>query len=203
MTSLRRFGFHAQPTSLVIAFDGPLDPFSAQDTANYQVAGPVSPRGRGIQIDPVIAALYDATNHTVTLSLRDRLNLHLRYHLTIVGTPPDGVSNAQAIFLDGSGTGHPGTDFETIFGREILAGPARTINPGRATPAGRRPQGIGRPERRRPASSLPRSGPGEGVAPGRDRGEVAVDSPRAWGVLRASGTCPSLAREAASPPVAD
>lgn len=135
VTSLRRFGFHAQPTSLVIGFDGPLDPFSAEDTANYQVAGPVTPRGRGIQVDPVIAALYDATNHTVTLSLRDRLNLHLRYHLTIVGTPPDGVSNLSAIFLDGAGTGHPGTDFQTIFGRAILAGPASAL--GHVTPARR------------------------------------------------------------------
>ncbi|HEY2158174.1 MAG TPA: Ig-like domain-containing protein [Isosphaeraceae bacterium] len=133
VTSLRRYGFHAQPTSLVIGFDGPLDAFSAEDKANYLLAGPVTPRGRAAQVDPVIAALYDATANTVTLRLRDRLNLHLRYHLTIVGTPPDGVSNPSAIFLDGAGTGHPGTNFETTFGGAILAGPASAL--GHGTPA--------------------------------------------------------------------
>src|SRR5262249_49235399 len=35
--SLQRYGYHAQPTALVLAFSTPLDPASAQDVANYQL----------------------------------------------------------------------------------------------------------------------------------------------------------------------
>ena len=142
VTSLRRYGFHAQPTYLVLAFDGPLGPASAEDAADYLVVGPVSPRGKGGRVDPVIAALYDATNDTVTLRLRDRLNVHLRYDLTVIGTAPDGVSSPSGVFLDGAGTGHPGSNYETNFGREILAGPASAHGRGsqaRRTVASRSP----------------------------------------------------------------
>lgn len=128
VTSLLRYGFHAQPTLLVITFDGPLAPATAQDAANYRVVGPVGPRGKGGRVDQVTAALYDAAAHTVTLGLSQRLDLHRRYELTIDGMAPGGVSSPDGVLLDGAGTGRPGSNFATIFGREILAGPARAIN---------------------------------------------------------------------------
>ena len=37
VVSLQRFGFHEQPTSLVLAFSEPLDPARAQDLGNYRL----------------------------------------------------------------------------------------------------------------------------------------------------------------------
>ena len=74
------------------------------------------------------AAIYDAADDTVTLTLRNRLNVHLRDELTVNGTTPTGVSSPDGVLLDGADTGRPGSNFQAIFGREILAGPARAIN---------------------------------------------------------------------------
>lgn len=124
VTSLARFGFHAQPTILVLTFDGPLDAASASDTANYRVVGPVSRRGKGGRVDEVLNAVYDAANNTVTPSRRHRLNDHYHDRLTVIGTAPSGVSGPTGVLLDGAGNGQPGSDFKVVFGRSILAGPA-------------------------------------------------------------------------------
>ena len=59
MTSVKRYGYHAQPTSLVLAFSEPLDPSLAQNGNEYEivpviehgrehvVAGPPDPRESG------------------------------------------------------------------------------------------------------------------------------------------------------------
>ncbi len=46
ITSLSRFGFHSRPTSLVIQFDGALDPASAEDKQSYTIIGPAGARSR-------------------------------------------------------------------------------------------------------------------------------------------------------------
>ena len=89
--------------------------------------------------------------------------MHLGYALTINGLAPDGVSGLTGVLLDGAGTGQPGSNFQAIFGREILAGPAGD-QPGLRNSVGRRPQGLGRRPRCRLASPLPRGGPGRGHA---------------------------------------
>ena len=43
VTSVQRYGFHAQPTYLVINFNSPLDPSPAQNVSNYQIVGPIGP----------------------------------------------------------------------------------------------------------------------------------------------------------------
>jgi hypothetical protein len=121
VVSLRRFGFHDQPTIYVLTFSTALDPAPAQDVANYRLA-PIFGRRLGPDI-PISAAIYDPVAHTVTLKMADRVYLYGRYLLTVNGSTPTGVAGATGLLLAGQGAGHPGTDFVTTFGENILAGP--------------------------------------------------------------------------------
>jgi virginiamycin B lyase len=109
VTSVQRFGFHLQPTTLVLTFDQPLDPARAQDLANYRLAALDGPRGT-IRIG---SAVYDPATRTVTLRPVDRLYLYHRFRLTVVGTGRKGVSDPSGDLMDGQGTGWPGSDLVT------------------------------------------------------------------------------------------
>ena len=124
VTGLRRYGFHAQPTILVLSFSGALDPTRAQDLANYALVGPVGGLGRGGHPIAIGAAIYDPSAHTVTLLPVLGMNVHYHYKLTIHGTGPLGVAGSTGTPLDGASTGRPGSDYTTIFGRDSLVGPA-------------------------------------------------------------------------------
>jgi hypothetical protein len=104
---LQRFGVHDHPTTLVLTFDKPLDPASAQNLRNYRL---VNPHGRPGQIT---AAVYQPSTLTVTLHPAQRLDIHRTYTLTVVGIPPNGVRDTTGKLLDGAGTGHPGSNFVT------------------------------------------------------------------------------------------
>jgi large repetitive protein len=118
VTDVQRFGFHAQPTFLVIDFNGPLEPAPAQRTSNYQLVGP---SGRRIK---VTSAKFNAKTDAVTLALGQRLTLSNTYRLTINGVPPSGLTNPDGVFLDGANTGQPGSNFVTSITRSNLAGSA-------------------------------------------------------------------------------
>ena len=119
--NLQRFGFHAQPTTLVLTFSTALDPAPAQDVANYRLNAVIGHRiGHAIRIK---AAIYDPTTHAVTLQPAHRLYLFGRYLLEVNGSTPTGVAGATGLLLDGRGNGVPGTDYVATFGKEILAGP--------------------------------------------------------------------------------
>ncbi len=107
VTGLSRYGFHASPTSIVLTFNGALDPATAQDPANYRIVLV----GRGNRAVRVVAAAYDAATNTVTLTPAQRLNLHWTYRLTVNGKLPTGVTGATGVPLDGAGANQPGTDF--------------------------------------------------------------------------------------------
>jgi uncharacterized repeat protein (TIGR01451 family) len=107
--SVRRFGFHHRPTSLVLTFDKPLDPARAQDLANYQLVALDGSR-RAIRIR---SAAYDPASRTVTLRPAHRLYLYHRFRLTVVGTGPGGVSSSSGALMDGQGAGRPGSDLVT------------------------------------------------------------------------------------------
>jgi hypothetical protein len=47
----------------------------------------------------------------VTLKPAQRLPLHFAYQLTVVGTPPGGLTDAAGVFLDGAGNGRAGSDY--------------------------------------------------------------------------------------------
>ena len=54
---------------------------------------------------------------------------------TVNGTSPSGLSNTSGQFLQGQGSGHPGTNYVQTFGEGILAGPNITASMSRATRA--------------------------------------------------------------------
>ena len=78
------------PTTIVLTFDQALDPATAQDVHNYRI---VSPQGHRIK---VLRAVYNATNHSVTLHLAERLSVHHPYKLTVVGTGRAGPEQLAA-----------------------------------------------------------------------------------------------------------
>ena len=49
VTSVERYGYHDQATYLVIYFNDPLDPTSAENVTNYTITGPVNEPGRPSQ----------------------------------------------------------------------------------------------------------------------------------------------------------
>jgi uncharacterized repeat protein (TIGR01451 family) len=110
VTKVERFGFHAQPTTLVLFFDTQLDARRAQNPDNYRIVA-LEGEGQRIRIE---GAAYDSAAHTVTLSLARRLNLHNRFRLTVIGTGQGGVTDAFGDGLDGLRTGDPGSNFVTV-----------------------------------------------------------------------------------------
>ena len=121
MTSVVRYEFQWQPTHLLVNFNGPLDPTSAQNPSNYQLIGP---GGHSIT---VVLAIYDSATHTVTLVLDERLNIRRRYRLTVNGTAPFGLTNPSGELLDGAGNGHPGSNYVQWLTSTNLAGPASRL----------------------------------------------------------------------------
>ncbi len=118
VTNVQRFGYHAQPTYLVISFNMSLDPSSAEDAANYRIVGSGGGRIR------VKSATYNAATNAVTLVLAQRLNLRKSYTLTINGTTSSAVRSSTGLPLDGAFTGEPGSDYVTTITQSDLAGPA-------------------------------------------------------------------------------
>ena len=86
VTHVVRFGFHHQPTFLVVSFDGPLDPATAENVANYLLIGPKDRHGVPSYAVGIISAVYDPADHTVTLALAGRWNIHWQWTLTVKGT---------------------------------------------------------------------------------------------------------------------
>jgi hypothetical protein len=113
-----RYGYHNQPTYLVINFAGGLDTTSAERASNYTIT---APNGKRIRVR---SAVYNISTASVTLALAQRLNLPKTYRLTINGIPTSGLKNPQGIYLDGAGNGSSGTDYVTTITRANLAGSA-------------------------------------------------------------------------------
>jgi hypothetical protein len=118
VVSLVRFGFHEQPTSLVLTFSTALDATRAENVNNYQLLASTG------QVIPIGSAVYDTANLTVTLFPTQLLNLQKVFQLTVNGMTPNGLTGATGLPLDGAGNGTPGTNYVKMFSGEILAGPA-------------------------------------------------------------------------------
>ena len=127
VVSLQRFGFHAQPTSLVLTFSSALDATTAQNVNNYQIVtlGGRGKNGRLIgHVTPVASAVYDPATLTVTLFPAQRLDIHNLYQLTVDGMPPGGLTGATGVPLAGQVNGVPGTSYVAVISGKNLAGPA-------------------------------------------------------------------------------
>jgi hypothetical protein len=119
--ALQRFGFDAQPTTLVISSSTALDPARAQDLRNYQLVS-LRRHGRLGRLIRLLSSVYDPTMQAVTLPPAERLPLHDSFLLTVNGTAPGGLTGVTETPLDGSGDGHPGSNFARRFGINALAG---------------------------------------------------------------------------------
>jgi hypothetical protein len=119
--ALQRFGFDAQPTTLVISSSTALDPARAQDLRNYQLVS-LRRHGRLGRLIRLLSSVYDPTMQAVTLPPAERLPLHDSFLLTVNGTAPNGLAGATGTPLEGSGNGHPGSNFVVRFGMNALAG---------------------------------------------------------------------------------
>ena len=130
VTQVQRFGFHEQPTSIVLTFDESLAPALADNPAEYQIITLGGP-GRGgshvRHVTPVVLAVYDPATDTVILDPAQRLDVHNRYELIVAGTGPSGLTDSSGRLLDGRGTGVPGSDFMTVISFKTLAGPASAM----------------------------------------------------------------------------
>jgi hypothetical protein len=115
VVAVQRQGVHAQPTVLVLQFSQPLNPIPAQNPSNYLV---MNFKSRPIGIG---SAVYEPATQAVTLFPRQRINLHHTAQLLVHGTFPTGLTNTAGLFLDGAGTGRPGSDFSSLLSRKNLA----------------------------------------------------------------------------------
>ena len=89
VVSVQRFGFHAQPTSIVITFNQDLNPTSASNVNAYEIWAPGHDRQPGTADDvmvPIASATYDAATRTVTLLPVHQLYLFDEYMLIVKGT---------------------------------------------------------------------------------------------------------------------
>jgi uncharacterized repeat protein (TIGR01451 family) len=124
VVSLKRFGYHHEPTLLVVGFSGPLDASSAQDLSNYSLVL-IAHGGKLRKPLSFAKATYNPTAATVTLQPTKLLPLRFQYVLTINASTPTGVRDASGQLVDGDGNGIPGGNFVRKFNHDILAGKNR------------------------------------------------------------------------------
>src|SRR5262249_31658982 len=129
VVALARFGFHAQPTVLVLIFSQALNPARAHNVAEYHLVTVVKGRHGQLHTGKAIAiarAVYNPKNLTVSLVTAKRLKVNGLYQLTVNGTPPSGLTDPFGQFLDGKANGQSGTNYVKVFDVSILQGPAAT-----------------------------------------------------------------------------
>ncbi len=126
VVSIQRYGYHMQPTSVVLTFSSALDPTFAETASNYRF---VTLGGYGKysnligHVTTVRAAVYDPATFTVTLYTAQRLNIHNLYRLTVNGTTPKSVKGSTGMPLAGVGQ-ESGTNYVKVISGKLLAGPA-------------------------------------------------------------------------------
>ncbi len=127
VVAVQRFGYHMQPTSIVLTFSTALDPASVQDVANYTIVT-LGGRGKGGSmighITHLKSAVYDPSTLSVTLFPAHQMDIHNFYRLTVNGIPPGGLSGATGLALDGKGDGIPGSNYVAFISAKTVAGPA-------------------------------------------------------------------------------
>jgi hypothetical protein len=123
VTGLARYGYHFDPTLIVVTFSHPMAMDRAQILENYQLTFLGRDLRLGTRDDvviPITSAVYNTEAQTVALSPARQLPLHYRYALRISGDPEGGLRGQSGVPLDGAGQGEPGTSFLRIFDRKAL-----------------------------------------------------------------------------------
>ncbi len=126
VVGLKRYGVHDRPTTLVLTFNLPLDVARAESPANYRLvaAGPDHRVGAGnAGVIAMRSVAYDPASQTVSLRPSRRLPLRRTYFLTVIGTPPGGLTTTVGAYLAGAADGRPGTDYVASITRSSLVWP--------------------------------------------------------------------------------
>jgi uncharacterized repeat protein (TIGR01451 family) len=130
VVSLQRYGYHMQPTLLVLTFDKALDPVNALQKTNYRIVDPGRDGRFGTRDDRVIrvkSAALDSSGRIVVLTPAERLPLNRAFRLTINGSGSHSVTDTAGRLLDGDHNGVAGGAFAARIHRGLLAGPASAI----------------------------------------------------------------------------
>ncbi len=120
---LQRFGYHSQPTVLVLTFDQALSAATASDPANYTIV-PVGPHGKVGHAIAIKRLAYDASARTVTIHPSRQLNVHDEFELIVDGTSSHAVSDESLLALDGRKTGGAGSNYVGEIDWRTIAGPS-------------------------------------------------------------------------------
>jgi hypothetical protein len=91
-----RMGVHREPTTLLVTFQGVVDPTKAVDVADYSVT---LPSGKEI---PIKSASFNPTTNSVTLQPERRLNVHFNYKLSVVLPCPNMQTGETVVIPFGS-----------------------------------------------------------------------------------------------------
>jgi uncharacterized repeat protein (TIGR01451 family) len=110
-----RYGFHDQPTILVVTFSKEVSLDEASDPRNYEVL--VSARGPGRAV-PISRVSYDPQAHQATLLVSQKIYVFRPWQLVVRGHITDTSGQALA------GDGVAGHDFVAPMSLRSLAGPA-------------------------------------------------------------------------------
>jgi uncharacterized repeat protein (TIGR01451 family) len=124
---VRRYGFHAQQTLLVLRFSERLDPRTALNRKSYFVRGQGPDHRLGTADDSTItvaAVAYDASTRTVTLRLRRRLYEFTNFRLFVRGTGRNAITDLAGNVLDGDRDGNAGGDASFLLNRKVIVGRA-------------------------------------------------------------------------------
>jgi hypothetical protein len=109
-------GTSDEVTALVITFDGPLDPVSAQNADNYFFAGSRG-NGRRVHDVPTFTPAYDDAAHTVTLTTTRPLTITRFKRLKVIlsSSKAGEISDPSGNLLDGDRDGVAGGDSDTRY----------------------------------------------------------------------------------------
>jgi hypothetical protein len=121
--NFQRFGYHSQPTVVVLTFNKALDPATADSAANYRIV-PLGRRGKPDTAISIKRISYNAADRTVTLQPSRRLNVHDRFELSVDGTSTHAVVDLALDALDGGKTGKAGSDYLGTIDWSAIAGPS-------------------------------------------------------------------------------
>ncbi len=116
------------PRVLILTFSEPLDAARAENAANYQLVGAASKRrlehghGHVFRFRPI---RYVPGSEAVFLRPIRRIPLCATYRLTVIGTPPGGLTDTEGVFLNGAGSNVGGSDYVATFRGKKLVAPRR------------------------------------------------------------------------------
>ena len=89
-----------------------MNPATAGNAANYQVDWVSTKRVKRKKVQVLhrvpIRVVYDALDQSVSLLLSGKQAFAQGGRITVISTPPGGVSSAAGVLLDGNDEGQPG-----------------------------------------------------------------------------------------------